>query len=114
MAITSARRLIPLLIATTLASGVISLTTSSAFAAPATTTGVTTDTDDPGSSLITTHSKHRKLEKIGTKNSNTERLDKFSRIPINNKPHYSDGGVVGPDPNTAGSVKISALSHIRW
>ncbi|MFG2604806.1 hypothetical protein ACGFT2_14835 [Streptomyces sp. NPDC048514] len=120
MAITSTRRLVPLLIATTLASGGISLATP-AFAATTAPTGVTTDTDDPGSSLAKTHGKHlklkragatrtslvktyskqRRLEEIRTHHGDTELLDKFSKIPIKDTPHQSDGNVQGADPNTA-------------
>ncbi|MFF8867558.1 hypothetical protein ACF08B_36560 [Streptomyces sp. NPDC015139] len=86
MAIINTRRLAPLLIVTTLATGGISLTTTSAFAATtATATGVTTDTDGPGSSILNAYSKHRDHQKIG-------------------EPPASSGGVVAPgmdgEPNS--------------
>ncbi|MFJ4776537.1 hypothetical protein [Streptomyces sp. NPDC088762] len=112
MTITRTRRLVPLLIATTFAVGGISLTTTSAFAAPAATAGVTTDDDHPGSSLITAYSKSGNLSKInsnaGTGSYNNPLLDKFSRVNFNNwdypgRDDGSGGGVVWrtDDPNTA-------------
>ncbi|MFF9090398.1 hypothetical protein ACF1BE_29175 [Streptomyces sp. NPDC014991] len=90
MAIINTRRLAPLLIATTLATGGISLTATSAFAATtATATGVTTDTDDPGSGLLNAYSKYGDHQKI-------------SKIPADDP--VANGGVVAPgmdtDPNS--------------
>ncbi|MFE5219306.1 MULTISPECIES: hypothetical protein [unclassified Streptomyces] len=65
MATIHTRRLAPLLIATTLATGGLSLTATSAFAVTTTTaTGVTTDTDDPNSGILNAYSKHRDHQRI--------------------------------------------------
>ncbi|MFF1653578.1 hypothetical protein [Streptomyces sp. NPDC058255] len=90
MAIINTRRLAPLLIATTLATGGVSLTTTSAFAATtASATGVTTGTDDPGSALLDAYSRHRDSQKI-------------SKIPADDP--VANGGVVAPgmdpEPNS--------------
>ncbi|WP_405942049.1 hypothetical protein [Streptomyces sp. NBC_00207] len=67
MAITRTRRLAPLLIATTLAVGGVSLASTSAFAAPATTASVTTDGDNPGANrLVGMLGKLGNLSKIGS------------------------------------------------
>ncbi|SEE66818.1 hypothetical protein SAMN05216532_8266 [Streptomyces sp. 2231.1] len=82
MAIINTRRLAPLLIVTTLATGGISLTTTSAFAATtATATGLATDTDDPGSSILHAYSKHGDRQKI-------------QKIPADDP--VANGGVVAP------------------
>ncbi|MFD4547014.1 hypothetical protein [Streptomyces sp. NPDC058466] len=87
MAIINTRRLAPLLIATTLATGGVSLTTTSAFAA--TTASATTGTDDPGSALLDAYSRHRDYQKI-------------SKIPADDP--VANGGVVAPgmdpEPNS--------------
>ncbi|MEU8977836.1 hypothetical protein, partial [Streptomyces sp. NPDC048309] len=90
MAIINTRRLAPLLIATTLATGGVSLTTTSAFAATtASATGATTGTDDPGSALLDAYSRHRDYQKI-------------SKIPADDP--VANGGVVAPgmdpEPNS--------------
>ncbi|WP_435271125.1 hypothetical protein [Streptomyces sp. 1222.5] len=96
MAIINTRRLAPLLIVTTLATGGISLTATSAFAA--TTTGVTTGTDDPGSALLDAYSRHRDYQKI-------------TKIPADDP--VANGGVVAPgmdpEPNSA-EVNMGTLS----
>ncbi|MFE6835288.1 hypothetical protein ACFVFI_10705 [Streptomyces sp. NPDC057705] len=67
MAITRTRRLAPLMIVTTLAVGGVSLASTSAFAAPATTASVTTDGDTPGANrLVGLLGKVGNLSKIGS------------------------------------------------
>ncbi|MFE6839124.1 hypothetical protein ACFVFI_30340 [Streptomyces sp. NPDC057705] len=101
MAITKTRRLVPLLIATSLTTGAIALTTTSALAAPsAAPAGVTTDSDNPLLNRLSKIGNLGKIGKIGPVGSNS--ANGGDTQPPSGGPDPRNGGLAwGKDPNTA-------------